>query len=91
MLELKFDYPFPLGASPTVRKGEVMDITDINEFRKKSAASEGGYDGAVCRRCGEAWFRLDGDPAGLVCVARDGSVTGYAGCLHCSSCGSEFR
>lgn len=68
-----------------------MDVTDINEFRKKSAAREGGYDGAVCRFCGEAWFQLNGDPVGLVCISEDGSITGYAGYLYCSSCGRPHR
>jgi hypothetical protein len=89
--ERQFDYPFPLGTSPRVGDGECMDVTDINEFRKKSEAREGSYDGAVCRHCGEAWFCLNGDPVGLVCVSRDGSITGYAGYLYCSACGRPHR
>lgn len=67
-----------------------MTVIDMDEFRKKTPASEGSYDGATCRHCGEAWFCLGGDPA-VVCISRDGSVTGYAGYLYCSSCGRPHR
>lgn len=48
------------------------------------------YDGTICT-CGEAWFVLHGDntaPNGAVCLARDGTVTGYTGRPHCMSCGA---
>ena len=69
----------------------LMTVIDMGEFRKKSETGEGSYDGAVCRHCGEAWFQLNGDPAGLVCISRDGAITGYSGYLYCSSCGRPHR
>jgi len=72
---------------------ECMTVIDMNEFRKKSTEDQAssGYDGAVCRHCGEAWFQLNGDPVGLVCVSKDGAITGYAGYLYCSACGRPHR
>lgn len=67
-----------------------MTVIDMDEFRKKIPASEGSYQGGTCRHCGEAWFHLGGDPA-FVCIAADGTITGYSGYLYCSSCGRPHR
>lgn len=65
-----------------------MTVTGMDEFRKKREQREESslYDGMVCRHCGEAWFHLGGEGA-AVCLDEDGSITGYAGYLYCSSCG----
>ena len=88
--------PFSPALSPWVPVSECgkvahMTVIGMDEFRKKNTPGEGGYDGATCRHCGEAWFRLNGDPVGLVCVSTDGAITGYAGYLYCSSCGRPHR
>jgi hypothetical protein len=67
-----------------------MAVIDMGEFKRKSEAGQGSYDGAVCVHCGEAWFQLNGDPA-VVCIARDGTITGYSGYLYCSACGRPHR
>ncbi|WP_369042195.1 hypothetical protein [Streptomyces sp. Midd1] len=65
-----------------------MTVIDLNE-RRTAKEPERGY--AACP-CGSGWFELRaGTGKGAVCLAEDGTVTGYAGHPHCIECGTAWR
>ena len=70
----------------------MSNVIDLAERR----GAEAGAPGAQCAACGGEWFELRADhpqmpPHGAVALGPDGSVRGYAGVPHCTTCATPWR